>query len=179
MIELDGSIKSGSGTLLRQRVVLATLLTDELHMWNIRASRDKPGLRHQHRQSVLSCRDMSCGMVGGVEVGSMEISGGYYSWDIGTGGSTTMLAMTILPLACFAKELTTFRISGGLFQDFAPSAYHMKYVLLPILQKMGINAELDIERPGYAEQGGGIIKISVQPVLGKIEAIKLIGQSAI
>ena len=187
MIELDGSIKSGSGTLLRHGVSLATLLADELRMWNIRAGRDKPGLRHQHRQAVLSCRDMSRGMVEGAAVGSMEIkykpgkeiSGGYYNWDIGTGGSTTMLAMTVLPLACFAGESTTFRISGGLFQDFAPSAYHMKFVLFPVLRKIGIHAELDIERPGYAEQGGGVIKVSVRPVSGKIEAIRLLNRGEI
>ena len=187
MIEVDGSVKSGSGTLLRHGVSLATLLAEELHMWNIRAGRDKPGLRHQHRQSVLSCRDMSQGVVEGVEVGSTEIKykpgkeirGGYYNWDIGTGGSTTMLAMTVLPLACFAGEPTTFRISGGLFQDFAPSAYHMKHVLFPTLRKMGIYADLEIERPGYAEQGGGVIKVSVEPVAGKIESIGLLGRGEI
>lgn len=182
MIELDGSVKSGSGTLLRYGVSLATLLAEELHMWNIRAGRDKPGLRHQHRQSVLACRDMCRGVVEGAALGSMEIYyrpgkeiiGGSYGWDIGTGGSTTMLAMTLLPLACFATEPCIFNISGGLFQDFAPSAYHMKYVLFPTLYKMGVNADLEIKRPGYAEQGGGIIKVSAQPVVGKIQSLRLL-----
>jgi RNA 3'-terminal phosphate cyclase (ATP) len=187
MIEVDGSVKSGSGTLLRHGVSLATLLAEELHMWNIRGGRDKPGLRHQHRQAVLSCRDMSRGVVERVEVGSTEIRyrpgretrGGYYEWDIGTGGSTTMLAMTVLPLACFAGEATTFRLSGGLFQDFAPSAYHMKYVLFPALRMMGIYADLKMERPGYAEQGGGVIKVTVNPVAGKIAAVKFLGRDEI
>ncbi|MBM3118081.1 MAG: RNA 3'-phosphate cyclase [Chloroflexi bacterium] len=182
MIEIDGSVKSGSGTLLRYGISLATLLGEELHMWNIRAGRGKPGLRPQHRQSVLACRNMSHGIVEGAEVGSMEIyykpgkdiKGGHYKWDIGTGGSTTMLAMTLLPVACFAKEPSTFDISGGLFQDFAPSAYHMKYVLFPTLQKMGINADLEVKRPGYAEQGGGIIKVGAEPVADKIKSIKLL-----
>jgi RNA 3'-terminal phosphate cyclase (ATP) len=151
-------------------------------MCNIRAGRDKPGLRHQHRQSVLACRDMSQGVVEGASVGStkmryrpgVEISGGCYKWDIGTGGSATMLAMTLLPLACFASKPSTFDISGGLFQDFAPSSYHMKYVLFPTLLRMGINADLELKRPGYAEQGGGIIKVSVEPVVGKIKPIRLL-----
>ncbi len=182
MIEIDGSVKSGSGTLLRYGVSLATLLAEELRMCNIRAGRDKPGLRHQHRQSVLACRDMSQGVVEGASVGSteirykpgMEISGGRYEWDIGTGGSTTMLAMTLLPLACFASKPSTFYISGGLFQDFAPSAYHTKYVLFSTLRKMGINADVELKRPGYAEQGGGMIKVSVEPVAGKIKPISLL-----
>lgn len=182
MIEVDGSAKSGSGTLLRYSVSLATLLGEDLHMWNIRAGRDKPGLRPQHRQSVLACCDISDAIVQGAEANSMEIyykpgkviRGGYYRWDIGTGGSTTMLAMTLLPIACFATESSTFEISGGLFQDFAPSAYHMKYVLFATLRKMGINADLEVKRPGYAEQGGGIIKVLVKPVSGKIEYVKLL-----
>jgi len=182
MIEIDGSAKSGSGTLLRYGISLAALLVEELHMWGIRAGRDKPGLRHQHRQAVLACRDLSRGVVWGVDLGSMEIRykpgreirGGRYRWDIGTGGSTTMLAMTLLPLACFAREPSVFDISGGTFQDFAPSAYYTKHVLLPILCKMGIKADLELKRPGYAEQGGGLIKVSVEPLAGKIKPIRLV-----
>jgi len=182
MIEIDGSAKSGSGTLLRYAVSLATLLGEELHMWNIRAAREKPGLRHQHRQAVLACCDVSQGSAEGAALGSMElwytpgreVVGGTYSWDIGTGGSTTMLAMTLLPVACFAAGPLTFVISGGLFQDFAPSAYHMKYVFFPFLRRMGIDGNLEIRRPGYAERGGGIIEVDVRLVEGKIKAVRLI-----
>lgn len=181
MIEIDGSAKSGSGTLLRYAVSLATLLGEELHMWNIRAAREKPGLRYQHRQAVLACCDVSQGSAEGAALGSMEIwytpgkemEGGRYNWDIGTGGSTTMLAMTLLPVACFAAQPSTFTISGGLFQDFAPSAYHMKYVLFPFLRRTGIDVDLEIRRPGYAEQGGGIIEVSIRPVGGKLRAVRL------
>ena len=96
-------------------------------------------------------------MVGNAAVGSREIAyipqerftGGEYSWDIGTAGSTTMMDQTLLPLACFAQEPSKFRLEGGLFQDFAPSVYHMKFALLPLLKRMGVQAELDIIRPGY------------------------------
>ena len=42
MIEVDGSAQSGSGTLLRYAVALATLLGEPLHMTRIRAKREKP-----------------------------------------------------------------------------------------------------------------------------------------
>jgi RNA 3'-terminal phosphate cyclase (ATP) len=187
MIEIDGSVKSGSGTLLRCAVSLATLFGEELHMRNIRAAREKPGLRHQHRQAILACCEVSQGSVEGAALGSMEVwykpgkrvEGGDYHWDIGTGGSTTMLAMTLLPVACFATSPSTFVISGGLFQDFAPSAYHMKHVFFAFLSGMGIHAELEIKRPGYAEQGGGIIEVRVSPVDGAIKAIKADKRTAI
>ncbi|MEM2281717.1 MAG: RNA 3'-terminal phosphate cyclase, partial [Candidatus Bathyarchaeia archaeon] len=36
MIEIDGSLKSGSGTILRLSVALATILGKPLHIFNIR-----------------------------------------------------------------------------------------------------------------------------------------------
>ena len=175
MLQIDGSQKSGSGTILRLAVALSTLLGEELHLWNIRARRDKPGLRPQHLQVVLACREMCDGVVEKAEVGSKEIvyrpgkhiKGGSYRWEIGTAGSTTMLAMSLLLVGCFADNTSTFRISGGLFQDFAPSAYHMQYVLFPTLRKMGISAELEVKQPGYVPQGKGVIEVRVNP-LGKL-----------
>ena len=124
------------------------------------------------------------GTLSGGEIGSSEIrfkpggevKGGYYEWDIGTAGSTTLLAMTLLPAACFATGAMSFKISGGLFQDFAPSAYHMQYVFFPVLSKMGINARLSIIRPGYVPRGGGVVEVTVEPLTGKIKPISLLSQ---
>ncbi len=127
------------------------------------------------------------GTLSGGEIGSNEIrfrpggevKGGYYEWDIGTAGSTILLAMTLLPAACFSRGAIRFKISGGLFQDFAPSAYHMQYVFFPMLSKMGINARLNIIRPGYVPRGGGIIEVKVEPVTGKIKPIRLPNQGEV
>ena len=187
MLQIDGSQKSGSGTILRLAVVLSTLLGEELHLWNIRAKRDKPGLRPQHLQVVLACREMCDGTVKKVEVGSSEIvyrpgkhiKGGSYKWEIGTAGSTTMLAMSLLLVGCFADNPSTFRISGGLFQDFAPSAYHMQYVLFPTLRKMGISADLEVKQPGYVPQGKGVIEVRVEPIKDKLRPLVLLEQGKV
>ena len=84
-----------------------------------------------------------------------------------------MLALTLLPVVSFIGGQFTCRISGGLFQDFAPSAFHMKYVLLPALRKMGMQAELEIVRPGYVPTGAGIIELSVKPAEGSLIALQL------
>jgi RNA 3''-phosphate cyclase len=196
MITIDGGAKSGSGTIVRYSVALASLLGQEIRIQNIRAKRDKPGLRAQHLKVIQACQEMCHGVVESAVVSSKEITyapkerfrGGEYRWDIGTAGSTTMLAQSLLPLACFAEKPSKFRLEGGLFQDFAPSAYHTKFVLLPLLERMGIQAKLDIIRPGYAPKGGGIIEIEVEPVKelkplnlieqGKILAIKGIALSS-
>ena len=178
---IDGAEKSGSGTIVRFATGLATLLGEELHLTNIRAKRDKPGLRPQHLKAVQALQQICQGSLEGGEVGSKEIrfnpgskiKGGHYEWNVGTAGSTTLLAMTLLPVACFADGASSFRISGGLFQDFAPSAYHLQHVLFPMLGKMGISARLNIIRPGYVPRGGGIIEVTVEPVTGKIRPISL------
>jgi len=181
MIHIDGAQKSGSGTIVRFAVGLATLLGEQLHLTNIRAKREKPGLRPQHLKAVQALKQICQGSLDGGEIGSKEIwfkpgggvKSGHYEWDIGTAGSTTLLTMTLLPVACFSQGAISFKLSGGLFQDFAPSAYHMQYVLFPVLGSMGITAELDITRPGYVPRGGGIIEVRVEPVGGKLKPINL------
>jgi len=171
---------------VRYSVSLASLLGKEIRIENIRARRENPGLRAQHLKVVQACQEICQGTVDNASVGSKEITytprerfnGGEYSWDIGTAGSTTMMAQTLLPLACFARKPSKFRLEGGLFQDFAPSAYHMKFVLLPLLRRMGVRAELDIIRPGYVPRGAGIIEIRVEPV-AKLKAVSLTEQGEI
>lgn len=181
MIRIDGSEKSGSGTILRYAMALASLLGEELEMTNIRALRKKPGLRPQHLKSVIACCEMTGGSVHGAVVDSTRIryrpaAGSKrteHSWDIGTAGSTTMLAFSILPLAIFSPQPQWFRISGGLFQDFAPGAYHMQRVLLPLLAKMGGKATLKVVRPGYVPRGGGVIELETHPVEAKLAPLTL------
>jgi len=183
---INGGAKSGSGTIVRYSVTLASLLATEIKIQNIRQRRDKPGLRAQHLKVIQACQEMCHGVVENAAVGSKEITyipkerfnGGEYHWDIGTAGSTTMFAQAVLPLACFAQKPSRFRLEGGLFQDFAPSAYHMKFVLLPLLEKMGIEARLKIIRPGYVPKGKGIIEIQVEPV-SKLKPLNLIEQGKI
>jgi len=184
MIYIDGSAKSGSGTIVRYAIALSSLLGEEIHIDNIRAKRDKPGLRPQHLASVKACARVCGAHVEGAIVNSKEIvykpggkiKGGYYQWEIGTAGSTTLLAMTLLPLTLFADGGTVLRITGGLFQDFAPSAHHMQHVFFPTLGKMGIKAELEVIRPGYVPRGGGVIQIKVKPVGSSLKPLKLLKQ---
>lgn len=187
MFKIDGSKKSGSGTILRYSVTLASILSTPINIDNIRARRKNPGLRPQHQKALLSCAEITNGKVEGAYIGSSQITytpgksikGGVYQWDIKTAGSTVMLAMTILPISAFAKELSIFRIKGGLFQDFAPSAFHFRDVLLFLLKQMGVNAQLKIIKPGYYPQGGGEIELCVEPIKNKLKPIILTEQGDI
>jgi RNA 3'-terminal phosphate cyclase (ATP) len=144
MIEIDGAQQSGSGTIVRYAVAFSALLGQPLRLLNARAKREQPGLRPQHLASVLACAELCGAKTEGLFVGAREftfvprarIKGGPFAWDIGTAGSATMLALSILPLACFADAPLATRITGGVFQDFAPSPYHLQDVLARVAARV-------------------------------------------
>lgn len=187
MIEIDGSTHSGSGTILRYAVALATLVGESLHVFNIRARRPKPGLRAQHVQALRACCALSGGHLQGDKVGSDTISyhpgrtlvGGDFSWDIGTAGSTTMLALTVIPLALYAGRSCHFLMQGGLFQDFAPSALYTQKVLLPSIRVMGADIELEILRPGYVPKGHGRLSMKVKALKQPLKPVELLRQGSL
>lgn len=171
MIEIDGSSQSGSGTLLRYSVALATVIGRSLHLTHIRAKRPKPGLRPQHLAAVRACASMSGAHVEGDEVGSQEIlyrpgnvvSGGPFHFNIGTAGSAVMAAFTLIPPALVAQGPVSATITGGLFQDFAPTFFHMQKVLVPMLRVMGADVNIRMVKPGYVPKGQGKLVLEVNP----------------
>lgn len=169
MIEIDGARYSGSGTIVRQAVALAALTGRPVRIRNVRASRPNPGLRAQHSRVVEAIAQISGAQTEGNRVGSRELTfvpGGNLAqaegvWDIGSAGSTVLLALAILPLLAFAGRPAAVELRGGLFQDFAPSFYHFRHVVLPLLGRMGLAAEAVMLRPGYVPQGGGALRLTV------------------
>lgn len=181
MIEIDGSLFSGSGAIVRQAVALAALTGSSAHIVNARIRRPKPGLRPQHIRVVEAIRELVDGRTEGVEVGSREIvfrpgrgrGGGSYLWDIGSAGSTTMLGLALLPVMAFGRAAAEVELKGGLFQDFAPSFYHLGNIVLPLLGFMGLRARAEMIRPGYVPTGGGILRLQVEPVAGRLRPLVL------
>lgn len=171
MIEIDGSRYSGSGTIVRQAVAYAALTGQAVHVRDARARRRHPGLRPQHLRAIQSISDMVSGALDGAEVASRSFTfrpgasepAGRYVWDIGTAGSATMLALAVLPVMALRGRGVQAEIRGGLFQDFAPSVFHLQRVILPLLAQMGLTAELDMVRPGYVPAGEGIVRVVVPP----------------
>lgn len=180
-LRIDGAHGSGSGTIVRYAVAFATLLGRPVHIVNVRARRPQPGLRAQHVAAVLAAAELCSARVEGAHVGAEEFTfvpgepprGGSYEWRIGTAGSTTMLAFSVLPVAAWAGAPVQARITGGVFQDFAPSPFHMAEVLRPLLDRMGLDFELRIRRPGYFPKGAGEIELAVQPVRGRLRPLLL------
>jgi RNA 3'-phosphate cyclase len=190
MLEIDGGQKSGSGTILRLSVALASILGEPLHIYNIRKKRSEPGLRPQHLESVLTAAKLCNADVRGAYVSSQElwfepreISGGEIDAEIGTAGSIPMLIMTVLPICAFAKHPVTLRVSkGGTDVRNSPTINYLANVYLRILEKMGLKAHIEVKKYGYYPKGMGEVILRVQPCrdlkpirleeFGEIEAVK-------
>jgi RNA 3'-phosphate cyclase len=190
VIEIDGSQKSGSGTILRLSVALAAILDENLHIYNIRQRRPQPGLRPQHLEAVLTAAKLCDAEVEGAELNSRElwfkpkkVKGGNVKAEIGTAGSIPMLLMTIMPICAFAENTVHLHVSkGGTDVSNSPTINYIGCVLLPTLKRMGINATLTVHRYGYYPKGMGEVTITVEPCkhlkplvlkdFGKIKAIK-------
>jgi len=171
MIEIDGAKKSGSGTILRLSIALSAIVGEPLHIYNIRKKRSQPGLRPQHLEAVLAAARLCNADVKGASIGSQEIwfhpreiKGGRIEAEIGTAGSIPMLIMTVLPICAFAEQPVNLHISkGGTDVSHSPTINYLKYVLLPILRRMGLEASIEIRRYGYYPKGGGEVTLKTQP----------------
>lgn len=169
MIDIGGSLHSGSGVIVRQAAAYAALTGRPVRVRNARARRRVPALRPQHLRAIQAMRDLVGGSINGAEVGSRSFEfrpgdaepAGRYAWDIGTAGSATMLALAVLPVLAIRGRGAEAEVRGGLFQDFAPSVFHLQHVIVPMLAQMGLAAEVEMIRPGYVPAGEGIIRLAV------------------
>lgn len=190
MIEIDGSQKSGSGTILRLSVALAAITGQPLHIYNIRQNRPQPGLKPQHLEAVLTAAKLCNAELKNAKLNSRQlwftpkdVESGKFEAEIGTAGSMPMLLLTVLPICIFAEETIHLHISkGGTDVRHSPTINYMRHVFLPTLKRMGINTALTVHRYGYYPKGMGEITLTVQPCkslqpislenFGKIKAIK-------
>ena len=171
MFEIDGSQKSGSGTILRLSVAMAAIKNQPLHIRNIRQNRPQPGLKHQHLEAVLTVARLCNAKLEGAVLGSRElwfspqrITGGNIEAEIQTAGSIPMLLLATLPVCLFADNLVSLHVAkGGTDTAHAPTINYLRYVLLPTLKQMGIDASIAVQKYGYYPKGMGEAKMAVKP----------------
>ncbi len=181
MIELDGTFGEGGGQIVRTALALSMITQQGFHVTNIRAGRDKPGLKMQHLNCIKALQKISESKAEGAELGSTELTfipaplkGKSLSVDIETAGSITLLLQAVLlPCALSGKKMKIEAIGGTDVAWSMPMDY-FKEVLIPQLKRWVI-IDLKVEKRGYYPKGGGKIVIRVKPKEEK-EPIELVEQ---
>lgn len=177
---IDGSFGEGGGQILRTALCLSIMTGKPLEIFNIRASRSKPGLAHQHLSCIKLCEQISNATIDGARLRSQKLNfqpektqSGSYSLGVGTAGSVSLVLHSIfLPLS-FAETESTVTIEGGTHVPWSPSFNYLADQWLRYMRKIGLRIDLTLKKAGYFPRGGGIITAKIQPIK-EIEPLNLI-----
>ena len=170
MINIDGSQGEGGGQIIRSALALAAVTGKPFTVYNVRAGRKKPGLKRQHVTCVKAARDICGAQVEGDVLQSSklvfvpgEIKPGEYRFSIGTAGSSSLVAQTVLPALMMAQAPSKVTVEGGTHNEFAPPYDFLERVYLRQVTKMGPQFAINIETYGFYPVGGGKFSVSITP----------------
>ena len=168
MRELDGAHLEGGGQLVRTAVGLAALAGEDLAIARVRAGRETPGLRPQHLAAVRAVAHCCGAEVEGLAVGSDRLvfrPGPLRRVDqrieVGTAGGIALVLQAWLPVALEAGGAIT--VVGGTEVPLGPTIDFVDRVLLRLLRAHGARVSLELRRRGYVPQGGGEVRVAVEP----------------
>ena len=177
-LTIDGSYGEGGGQILRSTLALSILTGKPVRLVNIRAGRDKPGLRPQHLTAVRAAAIPSEATVTGADVNSLTLTfqphtlkSGQFHFDIGTAGAVTLVLQALLPSLCWASGESRLTLQGGTHVPWSPSFHYLDRIFLPMVRPMGLSAEITLRKAGWYPKGGG-------EITGKISSVGKTGLSA-
>lgn len=173
MLIIDGNHGEGGGQILRTALALSCLTGTPFRMKNIRAGREKPGMKAQHVTCVKALQTLCNAKADGAEVGSSEllfipgkIAAKNTTLDIGTAGSVTLLLQSILLPCMFADKTHTLTLIGGTDVPFSMPIDYFAHVVLPQFARV-CDFDLKIIRRGYNPAGGGEVRLTIKPRFSK------------
>ena len=179
-ILIDGSEGEGGGQILRSSLALSAITGRPFRIENIRSARSKPGLMRQHLTAVNAAREVSGAKVRGAEIGSTAltfepgpVNGGEYQFSVGTAGSATLVAQTVLPALMLASKPSHLVLEGGTHNPMSPPFEFFEHAFLPHLRRMGVGVEATLHRPGFYPAGGGRFVLEITPA-ASLEPIEIL-----
>ncbi|MBH8552934.1 RNA 3'-phosphate cyclase [Nostocaceae cyanobacterium CENA357] len=175
MIDIDGSYGEGGGQVLRSSLSLAAITGAPIRITRIRAGRKKPGLAAQHLTAVRAAARICHAQLRGDALGSMmlefipgsSVQAGTYTFDVSearqgaSAGAITLVLQTILLPLALAGNDSQVTLRGGTHVIFSPTMTYIEQVYLSMLQRMGVEAEVQLGAWGWYPQGGGEVKMRV------------------
>lgn len=175
MITIDGSFGEGGGQILRTSLSLAAITGREVTIENIRANREKPGLRPQHLTGALALAEICGAEIRGAAVDSARlvfrphaIRPGRYEFDVSkiraSAGSVNLILQNVLWPLAFAEKNSRVVIKGGTHVPHAPTYNYISDTFLPTVAEMGLICHYEMVRAGYYPTGGGEVWLEIRPV---------------
>ena len=168
MIEIDGT--EGGGQILRTSLAMSALTKKPFHIIHIRGARPTPGLKAQHLTAVKTVAEICDAEVTGAEMGSQEltfkpqqIKSGKFNFDIGTAGSTALVAQSLVPAALHAPGEVHLSIIGGTENIWAPTTTFFQEVFCYYLRMFGIDIKAETKKYGFYPRGGGLFEVKIKP----------------
>lgn len=180
-LHVDGSTGEGGGQVLRTALGLSLVTGRPFRMSRIRAGRSRPGLARQHRTAVRAAARVGAAEVEGDALGSTELtfrpSGvepGSYRFSTGGAGSAVLVFQALLPALLEARGTTELVLEGGTHNPFAPPFDFLERSFAPLVERLGPDLRLDLERPGFHPAGGGRFRAAIEPTerAGSLELLR-------
>jgi RNA 3'-terminal phosphate cyclase (ATP) len=170
MITIDGSQGEGGGQVIRTSLALSMITGKAFEVRNVRGRRKNAGLARQHLTCVLAAKKICGAEVVGAQLKSSHIKfepgtivPGEYHFPIGTAGSTSLVAQTVLPALLTCETASQVTVEGGTHNRMAPPFDFLKLTYLPLLNQMGPTVEATLDSYGFYPAGGGKISLQIQP----------------
>jgi RNA 3'-terminal phosphate cyclase (ATP) len=170
MIAIDGSVGEGGGQIVRTSLALSLVTGKPFQIDNVRANREKPGLRRQHLTAVKAAAQISRAQTEGAAVGArwfrfspQSVEPGDYTFSIGTAGSTTLVFQTVLPPLMIAGAPSRLTFEGGTHNLKAPPFEFIAETFVPLINRMGPRVECRLDRYGFYPAGGGRFEATMEP----------------
>ncbi len=170
MIAIDGSYGEGGGQIVRTSLALSLVTGKSFSVANIRAGRRKPGLMRQHLTALRAAAEIGKARIEGADIGSKAfvfepatVKAGSYRYGIGSAGSCTLVLQTILPALMTADGPSEVILEGGTHNPFAPPFDFLEKAFVPIVNRMGPQISVILEKPGFYPAGGGRIRVCIEP----------------
>lgn len=176
MLDIDGAWGEGGGQILRTTLSLAAITGQSLRLFQIRAGRKKPGLAAQHLTCVRAAAAICNAEVKGDKLGSTTLEfiptrspcAGNYIFDVmearegGSAGAVTLILQTILLPLAMASGDSVVTLKGGTHVAWSPPISYIEQIYIPLLSKLGLQAELQLQAWGWYPQGGGEVQLHIK-----------------
>jgi RNA 3'-terminal phosphate cyclase (ATP) len=182
MHEIDGA--AGGGQIVRTAVTLSALSGEAVRIENVRGDRPTPGMRPQHLAAVEAAAALCDATVEGdereaetLEFDPDDIEADEVTVDVGTAGSVSLVADTVLPLATALDDEATVTITGGTDVAWSPPLDYLRYVKFPLLLGAGLDIDLSVASRGFYPVGGGEIEVTLRP--SELEPLALTERGAL